>query len=71
MNIPDDTLPRNFQDIKRERMLSTGEIETIYMINEATNSMNDHLKNDFTKIKDTMARCRFRLDISFICQIVN
>jgi len=27
----------------------------------------EYLKNDFKKIKQTMTRCRFRLDISFLC----
>lgn len=34
---------------------------------EILSTIKDHLQNDFAKMKKTMTKCRFKLDISFLC----
>ncbi len=71
MNIPDDEIFANNNQVSKNRRSRKSSSNSAEEISEVKIKVSDHLKNDFAKIKQTMTKCRFKLDISFLCQMVN
>ncbi len=40
-------------------------------VDPGADTVNECLQRDFNQIKETMTRCRFRMDISFLCLLIN